>query len=172
MVAEFGDPLLACQHVVEEAKARWQERDLDHRRDDITIVIAKFEWNKCRGNSEGEGDGGATSAAETADVAEEGEAAGETANDDTTEEGKVGEGGDKEGAGPKPLEEGDEGGEEAAKDGSTEEKAEPTEGVEGQVAAAGDGDGGGDDSGGGGDGAAAAGKVEEAVEAVVEKAEE
>ena len=74
MMGEFADPLLACEHVVEEAKARWEERDLDHRRDDITILVAKFNWDKCAGEGAGGGNGTAKGDG-TGDATERGHAA-------------------------------------------------------------------------------------------------
>lgn len=38
-----ADPLKACDAIVALSSQRWDERDADHRRDDITVMIIKLD---------------------------------------------------------------------------------------------------------------------------------
>ena len=43
IVSSISDPLKASEKLVQVASTRWDERDADHRRDDITVIVMKTE---------------------------------------------------------------------------------------------------------------------------------
>ena len=59
IVIRVSDPFKAAQEIVDVAVQRWDERDVDRRRDDITVFVIKTELVKKEANADASGAAGA-----------------------------------------------------------------------------------------------------------------